>query len=127
MQRTYQIGHSKLSLEFGDITTSRADVIVSSDDSNLSMGGGVSASIRRAAGQGILIEAAKRVPAKLGDVIVTGAGLLPAKFVFHAITIGDGNAAPSEVIMNATRRCLTILRQLRLSSIAFPAASKPML
>lgn len=121
MQRTYQIGPSTLSLEFGDITTSKADVLVSSDDSNLSMGGGVSASIRRAAGQGILIETAKRVPAKLGDVIVTSAGLLPAKFVFHAVTIGDGNLASGDIVANATKRSLTLLRELGLSSIAFPA------
>ncbi len=94
---------------------------MSSDDSYLTMGGGVSASIRRAAGQGILTEVAKRIPAKLGDVIVTSAGLLKAKYVFHAITIGEGNAAAGEVIANATSRSLTLLRELGLSSIAFPA------
>jgi O-acetyl-ADP-ribose deacetylase (regulator of RNase III) len=121
MQRTYQIGDSKLILEFGDIIKSKADVLVSSDDSNLSMGGGVSASIRRAAGQGILIEVAKRVPAKLGDVIVTSAGLLPAKFVFHAITIGRSKASGADVVARATRRSLQLVRELGLSSIAFPA------
>ena len=50
-KRTYQVGASTLSLEFGDITGSKADVLVSSDDSYLTMGGGVSAAIRRAAGQ----------------------------------------------------------------------------
>jgi hypothetical protein len=77
-RRTYQVGPSTLSLEFGEITTSTAAVLVSSDDSYLTMGGGVSAAIRRAAGQGILLEVAKKIPAKLGDVVVTGAGSLPA-------------------------------------------------
>jgi O-acetyl-ADP-ribose deacetylase (regulator of RNase III) len=54
-QRTYQVGVSTLSLECGDITSSKADVLVSSDDSYLTMGGGVSVAIRRAGGQGILL------------------------------------------------------------------------
>ena len=120
-QRTYQVGSSTLSLEFGDITASKADVLVSSDDSNLTMGGGVSAAIGRAAGQGILLEVAKRIPAKLGDVVVTSAGALPAKYVFHAITIGEGTTNPSEVVSNATRRSMNLLRELGLFSIAFPA------
>lgn len=120
-KRTYQVGTSTLTLEFGDITTSQAEVLVSSDDSHLTMGGGVSAAIRRAAGEAVLLEVAKNVPAKLGDVIVTGAGSLPAKHVFHAVTIGEGDVSSREVVTNATRRSLTLLQTLRLSSIAFPA------
>lgn len=120
-RRTYKVGDSTLSLEFGDITSSPADVLVSSDDSFLTMGGGVSAAIRRQAGQGILLEVAKKIPAKLGDVVVTGAGSLAAKHVFHAITIGDGDATSAEVVAGVTRRSLKLLRVLGLSSIAFPA------
>jgi O-acetyl-ADP-ribose deacetylase (regulator of RNase III) len=85
------------------------------------MGGGVSAAIRRAAGQGILLEVAKKIPAELGDVVVTGGGSLPAKHVFHAITIGDSQASAGDVVAAATRRSLTLLKALGLSSIAFPA------
>lgn len=119
-RRVHKVGASTVALEFGDITTSKADVLVSSDDSYLTMGGGVSAAIRRAAGQQIILEAAKKVPAKLGDVIVTGAGSLPAKHVFHAITIGDRKAAAGDVVTLATRRSLTLLKALGLFSIAFP-------
>ena len=120
-RRTYQVGGSTLSLEFGDITTSKADVLVSSDDSYLTMGGGVSAAIRRAAGQGILLEVAKVIPAKLGDVVVTSAGSLPAKHIFHAITIGEWEGNACDVIANATFRSMKLLKTLGLSSIAFPA------
>lgn len=120
-QRTYQVGGSTLSLRFGDITSSDAEVLVSSDDSYLTMGGGVSAAIRRAAGHGILLEVAKKIPAKLGDVVVTGAGSLPAKHVFHAITIGDGPADADEIVATTTRKSLKLLSPLGLSSIAFPA------
>src|SRR6185503_20247776 len=120
-RRTYQVGKSTLTLEFGDITASKADVLVSSDDSQLTMGGGVSAAIRRAAGQGILLEVAKNIPARLGDVVVTGGGALPAKHVFHAITIGESEATASDVVTRATHRSMKLLKALGLSSIAFPA------
>lgn len=119
--RTYYVGCSTLRLEFGDITTSKADVLVSSDDYHLTMGGGVSAAIRRAAGQTILLEVAKRIPVKLGDVVVTSAGSLPAKHVFHAITIGPGDLSPSEVVETTLRLSLKLLVALGLSSIALPA------
>ena len=85
------------------------------------MGGGVSAAIRRAAGQGILLEVAKKIPAKLGDVVVTGAGSLPAKHIFHAVTIGEGQQTSVDIVTGATRRSLQLLKTLGLSSIAFPA------
>lgn len=120
-KRTYRIGHSMLTLEFGDLTTSSADALVSSDDSFLTMGGGVSAAILRAAGESIMRDAAKKVPARLGDVIVTTAGALRAKYVFHAITIGDGSLTPQQIVAQSTRRCLELLQTLGLGSIAFPA------
>ena len=110
-----------MTLEFGDLTKSTADVLVSSDDDYITMGGGVSAAIRRAAGEAILLDIAKKIPARLGEVVVTSAGSLPAKHVFHAITIGDGDQSPAEVISSTTRRALQLLQALQLHSIAFPA------
>ena len=80
--RKYQFKKSFLTLLFGDITTSKAQVIVSSDDFYLTMGGGVSAAIHRAGGNQIVIDASKKVPAKLGEVIVTSAGNLPADHIY---------------------------------------------
>jgi O-acetyl-ADP-ribose deacetylase (regulator of RNase III) len=120
-QRTYLVGASKLSLEFGDITMSKADVLVSSDDAHLSMGGGVSAAILNAAGRQIRTDTAKRIPAKLGDVIVSGAGALGAKYIFHAVTLGDGVLSHEEIIKKITRQSIKLLSTLELSSIAFPA------
>lgn len=123
INRTYQFNKSRLTLEFGDITASNAQVLVSSDDYYLSMGGGVSASLLREGGNTIALDAAKKVPAALGDVIVTTAGTLPAQYIFHAITIGsDGEPmSPQEIITTTTKRCMQMLDTLRLCSIAFPA------
>src|SRR5947208_769403 len=82
----------------GPLGASPAEAIVSSDDYTLSMGGGVSAAISRAAGTEYRDQAQRIVRAHLrtrrrpsaGDVIVTPAGKLPAKYVLHAITRGAG-------------------------------------
>jgi len=120
-RRTYKVGECTLSLEFGDLTSSTAEVLVSSDDSYITMGGGVSAAILRAGGESILRDAAKKVPAVPGEVVVTTAGSLRAKYVFHAITIGDSKLSPSDIVAQTTARCIDLLGTLRLHSIAFPA------
>lgn len=122
-EKTYKIGKSKLTLRFGDITTTDTQVIVSSDDYYLSMGGGVSASILKAGGNEIALDAAKKVPAKLGDVVITTAGRLKSNFVFHAITIGKvtGKTGPKEIVKSTTLKCLNLLQTLSVNSISFPA------
>ena len=49
--RTYAVGTSTLTLTFQDLATSTAEVLVSSDDGDITMGGGVSAAILRAGGE----------------------------------------------------------------------------
>jgi O-acetyl-ADP-ribose deacetylase (regulator of RNase III) len=122
-RRTYTLGRSQLSLEFGDLTSTRAKVVVSSDDAYLTMGGGVSLAIRAAGGDAIALDAAKRIPARPGDVVVTTAGALPAYYVFHAITVDyESEAAPhDEILARVTRRCMELLEPLGVDSIAFPA------
>jgi O-acetyl-ADP-ribose deacetylase (regulator of RNase III) len=121
--RVYRLGESDLALRFGEITTSKAQVLVSSDDYFLSMGGGVSAKIRLAGGNTIPLDAAKHIPLQVGDVAVTTAGALPARFIFHAVTLGPGGATTptEEIIRRTTAKCLALLKPLGASSIAFPA------
>ena len=122
-RRTYRFGASSLSLVFGDITESDADAIVSSDDYMLTMGGGVSRAILRKAGEGLAFDVAKHIPASLGDVVVTAAGALPSKYVFHAVTIGDRSDEidDADVLDLLTSRCLALTEMLKLESIAFPS------
>lgn len=122
-KRTYQFGKSTLTLLFGDITESQAQVLVSSDDYYLSMGGGVSGSLLKAGGYSIALDAAKKVPAALGEVVVTTAGALLAQYIFHVVTIGhdEEQMEPRQIIRQGTDRCMRMLDNLHLCSIAFPA------
>ena len=121
--RSYLVGDSRITLIFGDITASRAQVIVSSDDYLLTMGGGVSQAIHHAAGPEIWADARKLTPLKLADVAVSTAGDLPAKYVMHAVTIGSlaEELTSDAVVRQTTQRALRLATSLGCSSIAFPA------
>lgn len=119
----YQVNNVIFRVAYADITQIEADAVVSSDDTGLSMGGGVSAALRRAGGEMVRNEASKHPPLQVGDVAVTSAGNLPARYIFHAITIDYGSMTfPSEEsIRAATLKCLQLADSLAVRRIAFPA------
>lgn len=131
MERIYGFKNSSIKIIFGDIVNSEADIIVSS----LSMGGGVSPMIRAKLNHYIFSEINKFIPASLGDVIVTSAGELKNKYIFHVVTIGRkrlslskntnlNDANPSLwrfMIENSINKCFRLMHALDLTSIAFPA------
>ena len=119
----YTINNTIFRVTYNDITRISADALVSSDDNYLSMGGGVSRAILLAGGEVIRQEARKHIPLKLGDVAVTSAGNLPAKFIFHAVTIDYDKwiYASEESIQAATLKCMQLADALGVHHIAFPA------
>jgi O-acetyl-ADP-ribose deacetylase (regulator of RNase III) len=119
----YRINDALLIVQYGDITACKADILVSSDDNYLSMGGGVSYAISQAAGAAVISEARKQLPLKLGDVAVTSSGNLHCKYIFHAVTIDydTRDVADSEIIKATTHRCLDLAVALRGKSIVFSA------
>jgi O-acetyl-ADP-ribose deacetylase (regulator of RNase III) len=123
LSRSYAVGRSNITLRFGDITESTAEVLVSSDDYMLSMGGGVSAALRNAGGPSVPADASKMVPAKVGDVVVSSAGDLQARYILHAVTIGmrPHEMPPAAIVRQTSQRAMGLLAALDCRSIAFPA------
>ena len=73
--KEYHINNSTIKIIFGNILDSQVEVIVSSDDCHITMGGGVSMAIKRKEGTGaIMLDAKKNIPAEIGDVVVSTAG-----------------------------------------------------
>lgn len=96
--KDYHINNSTVRIIFGNILDSQADVIVSSDDCNITMGGGVSMAIQNKEGTNVIRDdAQKKVPADVGDVVVSTAGTLPQKNIFHVITIGYNKLSQSNM------------------------------
>jgi O-acetyl-ADP-ribose deacetylase (regulator of RNase III) len=117
------IGNSKVIITYCDITKLSVDVIVSSDDTDLSMGGGVSGTILKAGGNIIRQEARKIAPINIGDITITTAGKLASKNVFHAAVIDYyRNLKPNiDIIKGITKKSLKMCELLSYRSIAFPA------
>lgn len=132
--RRYTFNKSTLTVKFGNIINTKAEVIVSSDDCYVTMGGGVSRAILCAGGEAIVKDVQKMVPVPLGDVIVTTAGTLEyQKYVYHCITIDKkrrmqmlASQVTEEDVLNyllqhAVDKCFQLMQAMETTSIAFPA------
>lgn len=108
-------------LHRGDITQLETDAIVNAANNHLWMGGGVAGAMKRAGGQIIEEEAVRQGPIAVGEVVVTGAGRLKARYVIHAAVMGQDLRTDAEKIRAATESSLRRADELGLTSIAFPA------
>ncbi|WP_069804485.1 O-acetyl-ADP-ribose deacetylase [Thermogemmatispora onikobensis] len=113
-----------LALMQGNIVEVEADAIVNAANSALAGGGGVDGAIHRAGGPQIMAECRKIGGCPTGSAVVTTAGRLRAKYVFHAVgpIYGVDREAP-RLLASAYQRCLDLAEQYGLQSIAFPSLS----
>lgn len=131
--KEYNINNSTIKIIFGNILDSRAEVIVNSSGSKMTMSGGLTKAIREAGGEVIREDAQTKLPANIGDTVVTTAGHLRQKYVFHCITIDktidhsntpDGiseNDIHQYLIGHSIDKCFQLLHAMELKTIAFPA------
>jgi O-acetyl-ADP-ribose deacetylase len=118
-----------LRLITGDITRIPADAIVNAANSGLAGGGGVDGAIHRAGGPSIMRELdairAKIGHCPTGSAVVTGAGNLPAKFVFHAVgpRYRDGKHQEPELLASCYRKCLELAEEHGARKVTFPSIS----
>jgi O-acetyl-ADP-ribose deacetylase (regulator of RNase III) len=122
-------GNKVLRLVTGDITRMAADAIVNAANSALAGGGGVDGAIHRAGGPAIMQElhGIRRqigsCPA--GSAVATGAGALPARWVFHAVgpVYRGGVHGEAEALASCYRTCLRMAQERGAASISFPSIS----
>lgn len=123
------VGGAFLRLVLGDITRVPADAIVNAANSGLLGGGGVDGAIHASGGPAILEECrrirSERGPCPPGAAVLTGAGLLPAKWVIHAVGPvwrGGGDGEP-ELLASAYRAVLALCKEMGCRSAALPSLS----
>lgn len=113
----------------GDITKVVADAIVNAANSALAGGGGVDGAIHRAGGPPIMAELdkirASTGRCATGNAVVTQAGALPAKFVFHAVgpIYRSGDAQQAGLLASCYRTCLRLAEERGVRVITFPSIS----
>jgi serine/threonine protein kinase len=117
-------GGRTLTILRGNQVEQRADALVSSEMYAMPMNYGVALALREAAGNEYAREAERFAPVRPGRVIVTSAGFLPARFVFHGVTHGlrdeDWIATSRDVIAEIMTSCFYHADTLAVRSIAFP-------
>ncbi len=123
------VNNTTILLVKGDITKQKTDAIVNAANSSLMGGGGVDGAIHRAGGPCILEECKKivaeqgKLPA--GQVVITSAGNLAAKYVIH--TVGPiwqgGNRNEASILSSAYTESLRLAEKKNLTSISFPSIS----
>ncbi len=113
-----------LALQESDITKVQAEAIVNAANSALAGGGGVDGAIHRAAGLGLTAACRKIGGCPTGSAVVTSAGDLPAKYIFHAVgPIYDGSPKDQRLLRSAYQSCLDLAEQHHVKSIVFPSLS----
>ena len=118
------IGTTKVSLVHGELPCDeRVDVVVSSDDTSVSMSGGVSEAIRRRGGSQVQSQAQAQLSQPVGSVLISTAGDLNAQHVFHALVVDwELDLLPDSLLIKETTiRCLEEASIRKCVSIAFPA------
>src|SRR6266581_6326274 len=121
---TRMINGVTLALVRGNIVEVQADAILNAANSGLRGGGGVDGAIHRAGGPSIMEECRKIGGCPTGEAVVTPAGRLPAKYVFHAVgPIYSGSLDDQRLLASAYQSCLNLAEKHQVKSIAFPSLS----
>jgi O-acetyl-ADP-ribose deacetylase (regulator of RNase III) len=124
-----QVGLCHLQLLKGDITAISVDAIVNAANSHLAGGGGVDGAIHRAGGPEIMRELdeirARVGTCPAGSAVATGAGHLPARYVFHAVgpRYSDGAHSEAEILGSCYTTCLNLGAERDVKTISFPSIS----
>ena len=119
----------KIVLMDGDITRVPVDAIVNAANAALAGGGGVDGAIHRAGGPEIMRELdairARIGRCATGSAVATGAGRLPARYVFHVVgpVYQDGRHGEAELLASCYRTCLAMAEERGAATISFPAIS----
>ncbi|MHA1357533.1 MAG: CHAT domain-containing protein [Candidatus Helarchaeota archaeon] len=126
-QEEIQIENTKVRIYNGDIRDLNPEVLVSSDNTEFSMDSGVAKALLERGGPQILQEVQNILARKKivpGDVVVTNAGNLSAKKIFHCAVCDDNLPNPvvtPHVVILVVHKCLEMADNFAYKSIAFPA------
>ncbi|HAV75782.1 MAG TPA: macrodomain protein [Anaerolineae bacterium] len=117
----------KIQIVHGDITTEKVDAIVNAANDQLQHGGGVAWAISKKGGGMIQQESDTWIrehgPVSHTHPAWTSGGLLPAKYVIHAVGPVWGSGNDDQKLSDAVTGSLRVADELKCSTIAMPAIS----
>ena len=109
----------------GDITSFKADVIVTAANRYLMGGGGVDGAVHQAAGPELLQSLKDFNGCETGSAVITRAFNLDAKYVIHAVgpIYKDGSNEEAKLLASAYKKSIELAKSVDAKSILFPAIS----
>jgi O-acetyl-ADP-ribose deacetylase (regulator of RNase III) len=128
-EKTVEIGGRRLRLLEGNIVRVAVDAMANAANGGLRGGGGVDGAIHSAGGPEIMQELDRIrpnvAPLPAGQAVATGAGRLPAKYVFHAVgpVWRGGDHGEPEPLASCYRVCLRLAEERECRTISFPSIS----
>jgi len=101
------------------------DAIVNPANEHLAHGGGVAGLISREGGPRMQEESDKKAPVKTGSAVFTTAGMLPYRYVIHAVgpVWKGGVQEEPELLKSSVLSALNLAETLQIKSISLPAIS----
>jgi len=116
-----------LQIAQGDITTDEVDAIVNAANEDLAHGGGVAWAISKRGGTTVQKESdewiRKNGPVSHAAPAWTSGGLLPAKYIIHAVGPVWGDGDEDNKLSDAVTGSLRLADELKCKSISMPAIS----
>jgi putative ATPase len=126
VERALQTGQT-VQIVQGDITIEEVDAIVNAANEQLQHGGGVAWAIASKGGSAIRRESNDWIrehgPVSHAQPAWTSGGILPAKYVIHAVGPVWGEGDEDDKLTQAVTGSLRVADELKCSSIAMPAIS----
>jgi O-acetyl-ADP-ribose deacetylase len=117
----------KLRLIHGDITEEKMDAIVNAANKQLIHAGGLAAAIVRRGGKSIQDESSTWVrehgPISPAQPALTGAGVLPCRYVIHAVGPRWGEGDEDAKLHSAITAALSLADERGFNNLALPAIS----
>jgi O-acetyl-ADP-ribose deacetylase len=125
-ERAHRRRVGTLLLRRADITTLQVDAIVNAANTYLAGGGGVDGAIHDAAGPELIRELNLRYHGcPTGSAVITGAGLLPARHIIHAVgpRWRDGDHDEPALLASAYRSAFALASEHSCATLAAPSIS----
>ena len=118
----FQFMNTTLHIGYADLATVEAEVLVCPANIYHSMEEGVALAIRARGGDAIMLDLRKHpLPGKIGAVLVTGAGQLPARYIFHAVSGGFLHTMQQPVLTaHLMKEILSLATRLKIRHLALP-------
>src|SRR5215471_13142543 len=112
----------RIQIQQGDLTEMEVDAIVNAANNDLILGAGVAGAIYRKGGETIQEECNAIGSIPVGYAAITGGGMLKARFVIHAASMGLGGVRTTgKSLRTSTAHALRLAEERGLKSIALPA------